>query len=218
MNLRSLGPERLTLLAVLGAWLGIWGAWIAHAAVGLTQNAFYLAEWSTYLLDVRYGGMRLAPELVRLAAALASLAGCVALGSVNDWRLRWVLRLLAVPIGLNLLPPYPDILNLWWSEGYGVRFVISALFWVGFAGCFLVDRLNPRVKSIILIVLAVGAGIGGLLSFLQLRGPFSAHYAMTILPGWGLALFSLGLAVAVGLQAWGLIQTIRENQKGPDAI
>src|SRR5262245_51703749 len=106
-----LNRERLTLIAALGAWVGIWGGWIMHSAVGLTQNAFYLSEWSTYLLDVRYGDMHLAPELIRLAAALGTLAGCAALGWLHDWRLRWAARLLAVPIGLNLLPPYPDILN-----------------------------------------------------------------------------------------------------------
>src|SRR5258705_10458642 len=148
MILHTINRERLTLIAALAIWAGIWGGWITYTAVGLTQNAFYLAEWSTCLLDVRYGGMRLAPELIRVAIALGSVAACVAAANIRDWRLRWAARLLLIPIGLNLLPPYPDILNLWWSEGYGLRFIVATLFWVGFAGCVLIDRLNSSIQGL----------------------------------------------------------------------
>jgi hypothetical protein len=218
MILHKINRERLTLIAALAVWAGIWGGWITHTAVGLTQNAFYLAEWSTFLLDVRYGGMRLAPELIRLAVALGSVAACVAAVNIRDWRLRWAARLLLIPIGLNLVPPYPDILNLWWSEGYGVRFIVAALFWVGFAGCVLIDRLNSSIQSHLMIVLSGGAVISAAWGFIQLQRPFSAHYATTILPGWGLVLFGIGLAAAITAQIWGFSQSMRGNQKGPDII
>ena len=217
MILRAINRERFTLVAALASWVGIWGAWIAHTTVGLTQNGFYLAEWSTYLLDVRYGGMRLAPEMIRLAVALGSVGACVA-AAIGDWRLRWGARLLVVPIGLNLLPPYPDILNLWWSDGYGVRFIISMVFWVGLAGCLLADRFDPRKRSLVIIALSLGAVTSAAWGFAQLQGPFSAHYATSILPGWGLVLFVIGLLAAVAIQMWGLAQSGRGNQKGPDTI
>jgi len=218
MILRTINRERLTLISALAVWVGIWGGWITYGAVGLTQNAFYLAEWSTYLLDVRYGSMRLAPDLIRLAVALGSVAACMAATTIRDWRLRWVARMLVIPIGLNLLPPYPDILNLWWSEGYGVRFIVSMLFWVGLAGCLLVDQLSSRVRRVLIVAFAVGAVISAVSGFSQLQGPFSAHYATIILPGWGLVLFWVGLVAAIAVQAWTLAQSVGRNQKGSDVI
>ena len=64
----------LTVLALLVAWAGAWAAWVPHRSLGLTQNAIDLAEWSTFLPEVRFGGLRTMPEMLRLAITLCSVA------------------------------------------------------------------------------------------------------------------------------------------------
>ncbi len=198
-RLKSWRPELIAIGALLASCLGAWGAWIFNTSVGLTQNAFYLAEWSTFLPDVRYGSLRAVPDILRLAVMLGALSLAISVGYVHNWWGRWAIRLLLVPIGINLLPPYPDILSLWWSLSYGGRFVVAMLFWIGLAACLVLDRVNTKLRHWPIIVLAAG-GVGcAIWSYVQLLPPFQAHYASALLPGWGLAVFLAGLIIAAGI-------------------
>jgi len=211
--------EHIGLAALALAIIGVWGAWIFNAPVALTQNAFYLAEWSTFLLDVRYGGLRAAPEILRAGIALAALGGAVALAIIpNFWR-RWAARLALIPIGLNLLPPYPDVFSLWWSPSYGGRFMAASILWLGLAACLWLDRRSVKLRRWVIVgcVLASMGSAGW--GYGQLIRPFEAHYALTLRPGWGLIVFFAGLLISAGVNLrlqWSR-RTDRENQKGPVA-
>jgi hypothetical protein len=211
--------DNIGLVALALAIVGVWGAWIFHASVALTLNAFYLAEWSTYLLDVRYDGLRAAPEILRAGLALAAMAGAVALAIIPNFWLRWLARLALIPIGLNLLPPYPDIFSLWWSPSYGGRFMAASIFWLGLAACLWLDRRNIRLRRWLVIGCGLGAMVSAVWAYGQLIQPFQAHYAMTLRPGWGLVVFVAGLLIAAGaalrLQLSGPANP--QNQKGPVA-
>lgn len=192
--------DRIALLALWLTWVGMWGAWIPHHTASLTQNAIYLAEWSDVLLEVRAGPLAGVPNLLRLALALAVVGLAIALGSVRQVWLRWVLRGLSSLPGLVLLPPYPQVLSLWHSDVYGVRFVVAMVLWAGLVASALTDLLPPRVRSSLVGVLSVvAAGLGGW-SFLILRRPFEVRYAHSISAGWGVLAFVFGLMVAALLQ------------------
>ena len=189
--------ELLGVLALLAAWVGIWGAWIPHRAVSLAQNAFDFAEWSTYLNDVRYGDLTIMPDVLRLAVGLCVVAMAVGLSAFKDMWLRWGLRIVGLLPALVLLPPYPDLMNLWFSESYGRRFGVVSIIVVGVILTALTDRLSWKVRRLIMIVLSGLAIASGLWAFLVLVKPFQHHYAHTIYPGWGAVVFFVGLLAAI---------------------
>lgn len=192
--------ELLGVLALLLAWIGIWGAWIPHRVVSLTQNAFDFAEWSTYLNDVRYGDLTLMPDILRLAVGLCVIAMAVGVGAFERLWLRWGLRVIGLLPALVLLPPYPDLLKLWFSESYGRRFGVVSIIVVGVALTILADRLSGKVRRLVMVGLSGLAVVSGLWAFLTLVKPFQHHYAHTIYPGWGSIVFFAGLMVAAIVQ------------------
>jgi hypothetical protein len=200
VNLSPTRADRISLLALGLVWLGVWGPWIAHHVSSLTLNAIDLAEWSTVLVDVRAGPLHADPDRLRLGIALAAVALAVAAVVIRELWWRWAVRFVALLPGLVLLPPYPQVLQLWRSDVYGTRFLVAALIWVGAAGSLLTDLLPEKGRQGLLILLSgLAVGSGGS-AFLRLRKPFEAHYAAPIPPGWGVAAFTVGLLVVVVLQ------------------
>jgi hypothetical protein len=193
------------------AWIGIWGAWIPHQTVSLTQNALYLAEWSTFLPGVRFGDLARVPEWLRLAVSLASVTLAVGAGGLGKRWLQWVFRLAALTPGLIMLPPYPELLKLWWSEAYGLRFVMAAVVWVGVAASVLSDLLPDQIRRGLVTVLS-GLTVGlGRWAFLALHSRFEVYYATPLAPGWGVLLLLGGLVLAAILQLSTLVWDIRRH-------
>jgi hypothetical protein len=190
----------LTVLALLVAWAGAWAAWVPHRSLGLTQNAIDLAEWSTYLPEVRFGGLRLMPELLRLAITLCSVALAVAAGALENRWLRRVARLLAFLPGVVLLPPYPHLMQLWWSESYGLRFIAALVGLLSPLVGVLCDRLSTVARRALLIGVSLAAAALGLRAFLALRGQLAAYYPEPIAVGRGALMFLAGLLAAALLQ------------------
>ena len=192
----------ITLIGLIAAWLGLWGAWVPSSTASLSQNLFYLAEWSTFLPGVRSGEIRLAPEVLRLAAALAVAALILAAEDIHRGWVRWLVRIgLAVPVIIVLMPPYPDFLHLWWSPSYGARFGADSVLALALVASLFVGRLaalGRRIGVAALCGLALAAAILGLIYLLP---PFQADYATPLGAGWGLAAFFAGLIVAALAQA-----------------
>jgi hypothetical protein len=201
--------EQVVLALLAAGWLGIWGAWIPHPTAALTQNALDLAEWATFLSDVRYGGLRLMPEVLRLGVALSVVALGVAAGSIEPWPLRWLVRLGAAIPGLIMLPPYPSLLNPIGS-GYKWRMVAALVLWLGVGLTLFSDRLGWRRRSGLVAALSGLAAVAGWWAYLALRGPFQAHYTHTLPPGWGVVIFGLGLVATAGLSGHGLLARSRQ--------
>jgi hypothetical protein len=202
--------DLLSVAALCIVWVGIWGPWIPDRAAALSQNALYLAEWSGVLPGVRGGPLMAVPDLLRLAVMLSALALFVVLGAVRFAWVRWAMRAAAALLGLVLLPPYPFVLQLW-SGSYGTQFIIAATLFVGLGASLLVDRLTVQARRSIVIGLSVCAAGLGAWAFLKLRLPFEAHYAVPIMPGWGVLAFVGGLAVAVLLEAAVMVRHSRQR-------
>ncbi len=194
----------LSLGGSAAAWLGLWGAWIPHSNAAMTHNAIDLAEWAGFLSDVRFGALHGMPDVLRIGIGAASVTLALSAGAIKKPIRRWAVRLLALLIVLVLLPPYPQILQLWRSEAYGTRFLVAAGALVGLVLSGLMDFAPAWARRVAIFLTGAVAIWQALRAYLAFRPPFSAHYAYPIPhpmpPGWGILLFVGGLVVA-GLSA-----------------
>lgn len=190
----------LTLIALALSWLGIWLAWIPHESAALTQNAFYFSEWSTFLPEVRFGGLRPVPEYLRMGVALACVALSWSAHVIPDWKTRWLVRAIAVLPAVIMLPPYPDLLRLWFSESYGLRFTATSIGLIGVALSIIIDRQPERILHILIGVCSLVAGGLALYAYLTLRVPFNGYLVEPVQPGSGLILFVVSLLVVLLLE------------------
>lgn len=195
MNSKGLQWRKVGVLVLLLVWIGMWGAWIPAQTAALTQNALYLAEWSTILPESRFGGLAYLAEVLRLSVALAVVALAVGVGALESLSARWLMRVVACLPGLVILPPYPELLNLWWSDSYGSRFVVAVVLFAGVLLSVVTDVLPGKLQRWLMSGLSLAAAALAIWAFFSLRVPFEARYTGTLMPGWGFILFVGGLAV-----------------------
>jgi hypothetical protein len=202
VRLKPLEREPLTFLALVAAWLGIWGAWVPNASASLSQNLFYLAEWSTFLPVVRSGQLRLAPDVLRLSACLGTFALLFAARPIQPAWVRWVTRAVtAVPILFVLLPPYPDVLQLWGSPSYGARFGVASVLGLGMVISVQSERLSAAIRRWLIVGTGLLGAAAALTGLLWLIPPFAADYGSPLNAGWGELTFFAGLALAILAQS-----------------
>lgn len=212
--------DPITLIGLAAAWLGLWGAWVPHDTASLSQNLFYLAEWSTFLPGVRSGEIRLAPEALRLAAALGIAALMIAAQSIERGWARWLLRLaLGLPVIIVLMPPYPDFLQMWWSPSYGARFGADSVLIIVLAASIFAGRVPTGARRILVAVLCALGLASAVVGLVYLLPPFQADYSEPLSAGWGLAAFFAGMVVAALAQAAPerAFEPVRGKQNGPVA-
>jgi hypothetical protein len=182
---------------LLAAWIGVWGAWLAHPSAGLTQSALDVAHVAQQRLpDVLYGRQHAMPDLLRISVALTATALSISAGGLKRPALRWLLRGLAFLLAARLLPPYPFILDLWNSPDYGTRFVIAAVALAAWPGSLTSARWIHSARHVVLAILALAGIVTGLWSVLALGRSFASATQLPFAPGWGVLLYAGGLAVA----------------------
>ncbi|GAB4478132.1 MAG: hypothetical protein Kow00124_22120 [Anaerolineae bacterium] len=204
-------------LALVLAWVGIWGSWLPGHSASLSQNAIDFTEWSTYLMDVRSGQMRGMPDLLRGGLALAALALALAGGWVRQTGLRLLIGAAALLVGIMLLPPYPGglspaALSIWLSAAY--RWQLAAALLTLF-GVILAVTVRPlaAVWRCILVMITGGAALAlAFLAFSRLIRPFEAHFDRPLGPGWGLVVFAGGLLLATVAHAVTLLSRPRDDE------
>ncbi|MBN1429970.1 MAG: hypothetical protein JXB07_16495 [Anaerolineae bacterium] len=181
----------VVLLAL--AWVGTWGAWIPARSAPLTLNALYMAEWATILPESRFGDMGYLAEVLRLSVALAVIALAISAISIRSYPARWTIRVIAALPGLVILPPYPHVFDLWRSASYGNRFLVATTLFTGILVSALTDMLPHKLRQMLVAVVSLAAIALSVWAFLSLRASFEARYNSLLLPGWGFALFIVGL-------------------------
>lgn len=195
MNPKGVAWEKIGVIVLLLVWVSIWGSWVPARTIILTQNALHLAEWSTILPESRFEGMAYLAELLRLAVALAVVALAVYVGVLRSELARWSIRLVACLPGLVILPPYPELLNLWWSTSYGNRFMVAAVLFAGVLASALTDLLPLKLRRWLVSVLCLAAAGLAIWAFFSLRVLFEVRYTGSLIPGWGFGVFVGGLIV-----------------------
>ena len=218
MTLKRPDRDTIALVALVGAALGIWGAWIPGAVASLSQNVFYLAEWSTFLPGVRSGQIKLAPDILRLSAALGVVALLFAAQSIRSAWARWLVRaVVALPVLFVLLPPYPDVFQLWGSPSYGARFGVASLLGAGLIACAFAGRLPARADRLLIAASCILASAAAIAGLAWLMPPFQTDYAASLGFGWGGVLFFAGMVVAIAAQAVpeSVFRRGPEKQNGP---
>jgi hypothetical protein len=202
-NRTSLPAWPITAVLLI-AWLGVWGAWLTHPTAALTYNAPDMAEWAGFLPEVRFGPLGHAPDSLRLGVGLGAVALAIGAAWLPSAWMRWACRALVVLTGLVILPPYPQVLDLWRSEAYGVRFLIAALTMLACPLAFLLDRHARTCQALVALVGADALWAAGN-SYFSLRGPFAALYTAPLSVGWGFILFVVGLTSALVLSLLHLV-------------
>lgn len=200
MNSKSLRWERIDVMVLVLVWISVWGAWIPARTVSLTQNALYLAEWSTHLPESRFGGLDYLAEVLRLSVALAVVALAIGVGVLERPLARWSIRVVACLPGLVILPPYPEVLDLWRSASYGNRFIVAVVLFAGVLLSGLTDLLPSKLQRWLVGVLSLAAAGLAIWAFFSLRVPFEARYMGVLMPGWGFGVFVGGLMVTGVIQ------------------
>lgn len=214
MSTKSLRLESVGVVVLLLVWIGVWGTWIPGRTASLTQNALYLAEWSTILPESRLGGLAYLAEMLRLSVALAVVALAIGVGVLRRPLARWSIRLVACLPGLVILPPYPEILNLWQSASYGNRFIVAAVLFAGVLLSIITDFFPRNLRRWLVSILCLVAAGLGIWAFSSLRVLFETRYTGTLMPGWGFGLFVGGLVVTGVTQIVDLIHGGAANNQG----
>ena len=192
--------DRLRYVTLFATWIGIWGAWIPAKAIALRQNAIDLAEWATFLPEVRSGALHFVPDILRLSIALISIAAAWKAMSIQNGWIRWSIVLVSVIPGFLLLPPYPYVLQLWNSDSYGLRFVIGNLTVIGVGLSLVVGKFSEQVMRVIRMILTLIAVGLAVYAASALWGPFSLRFGMQIRLGWGFASFLVGTLLSLILE------------------
>lgn len=202
--------ERFTVAALLAAWIGIWGAWIPSQVGALRQNAFDMAEWATFLPEVRSGTLNVIPDILRLSIALITIA--VAWRSLKIERvwLRWGIRFACIVPSLLLMPPYPFVMQLWGSESYGLRFTVASFTLIGVGLSPVAGRVPKQIWSAANAGLSLLAAGSALYTYLALQGSFSIRYGVKIEAGWGFIVFIIGLLLSVLMEGSTIIFPMRQ--------
>lgn len=194
-------PGGLLLLCLALTWLGYVMPWVTHQSAALQINGFDLAEWMTFLPEVRSGSLAAnrITQLVPLAIAVVTTAAFA-------WEVRGLGRwlLLAVAgVGLvSLLPGYPFILFFREDVTVQRQLMLAAAAAVLTTATFLLPRL-PYSLGVWLRVALVAVGVVvAVFNFAALQPVVSALYGASIPPGSGLVLMVAGFVGCGVLLLW----------------
>ena len=199
----------LRVLLPLGALLAFWGyvgPWVDHRVAGLAILGLDLGEYVKFLPLVRGGTTSLWREGFYLPLVAISLAL-----SLCTWRpeLRWprpavawlmiALQVIgAIVAALNMLPPAWTPQRMVTPEfQQQLAAILLCLAAVAF-GPFL--ALLPRlVSGVIVVLLSAAAAVVPAIQFVRVLPQIATLYNHNLVPGWGMYVMLIGLAMLVML-------------------
>ncbi|MBN1954109.1 MAG: hypothetical protein JW900_03560 [Anaerolineae bacterium] len=189
-------------LLTLGAIAGIVGGvapWIPHRAAGLNIGGFALFESSKFLPLVRSGEVPLWREafLLPLLTMAVLLATSTAILAAQSRPRRWILPLIAAPIALAALPPYPAILTAHQNPEYQGQLLLAlaALSFI-LAGPWIHHLPRPS-HSILAVLFVLGGLVPALLNLARVRPLFARLYDAPVGIGWGTGIYLLGCVMVL---------------------
>ncbi len=175
--------RRWALIFTLIGWIGTYLPWVATTGAAFSSNLYDLAEWTSLHPAVRGGNPPLlATLLLRLVPAL------IAVGlAVYVKQTRHLTGVLALLIGVGLLPPFEFFRGQFGDPNYRQQFVIAVVTCISvlIAWWRAPQRLVPLTA-----VLGIVCSLGGAVFGLNALSSLGLHVA----PGPGSALTVIGLS------------------------
>ena len=192
-----------TLILILLAWLGTYFPWVAAGVTAFSVNLYDLAEWSSLNPAIRGGTFPLLATFC-LRAAVGLIAIRLALqAATNSHRVvRQAIRLLALLIGIGLLPPFDFIRGAFDDPNYRQQFLIAVVSCLAIIATWRVshpgNNLSPlAVATTLLNWFALAMGAIGLVVGIQalgrlgLRASYGPGAVLTLVASWVLFLTKL---------------------------
>ena len=179
-------PVSGTIVALL--WFGCFGPWVYHRSGALSLNAYDMAEWITFLPQVRSGSLTVGRfHFLGLLSLTTVLTAAWALGSPRRW---WALALSVLGV-VMLMPGYPFI--LWYRTDYGVQVQLGLA-----TATIVVSILSGwlRKTTVMLGLTTLAALIGMVLSswsLVAVRPAVTELYGAIPTIGWGWYAMNAGL-------------------------
>ncbi len=160
----ALSTPLLGVSVLLIAWIGSYLPWIITKGAALSSNLYDLAEWTS--LDPAVHGMTppfLTPLLLRATSGLIAVALANRAAILRSRIAGWSLRVLALMIGVGLLPPFDFLRNSFGDPNYRQQFGVAVITVLA----VLISGWRPsqsiRVGAAVLAVMCgVAGGILGL--------------------------------------------------------
>jgi hypothetical protein len=204
--------RRAALAGLLLALVGVWGAWVPHAAAALVLSGWDLAEFVKFL-----PGTPVTHEVFYLPVWCVGIALALIVAQPHTKAiLRVPVIALALALMLALLPPYPHIWSGYQHAEFRWRFVLGVSGLLLVTGSVLLPQLlkdNGRnwalLTGTLLTGLALLGAVPALRQFLQVRGNIEALYGAALGWGWGLVTFLSGWIVVGAVGARVLLQDSR---------
>ncbi|MDJ0752496.1 MAG: hypothetical protein QNJ45_03185 [Ardenticatenaceae bacterium] len=189
--------------------------WINHAAAGLTLIGLDVSEWVKFLPQMQSGEL---PNRDYLYLPPLLLGGCLALSTLwvdqSRWQ-RWLLRFLALGVGLIAFPSF-DAIRFEDASQWRPRLIwiallaIWSLLLVPLIGRFSAGNGQKLIISSGLLVLALGGGILPAVVLLPTQRVVGEWLNIAVSPGAGFYLSTAGFFVLALLAAFQLVSHLSD--------
>ncbi len=199
---RHITPVHIAAFAGLAlVWLGYFGPWVTHQSGALSINGFDLAEWMTFLPEVRNGSLP-----ANRITQLVPLAVAVIVTSALAWQMhglaRWLLSGLAAIGLLSLLPGYPFILFFREDTTVQRQLMLAGGTLAAALATLGLPRLPFKLGGWVLVTLIIAGMVIACRNFLALQPVVSALYGTSISAGYGLLFMQAGFLLTAAAELW----------------
>lgn len=184
--------------------VGFFGPWVAHATAALTVTGYELSEFAKFFPQVQGGvvPVRRALFVAPLLAALVSLALVVQRPSARPL-LRLAAMVLAVVLGLFVLPPYQSFLE----PAYRLQLILVAIGLLLVLLTPLARQVSERVRGGLFLLPALTATVSASWQVVLLRPLVVELYGAPVWPGWGFVVSAIGLLLLLFAGLRGLLSS-----------
>jgi len=206
------GLKWVALGLLLIAWIGCYFPWTTTTGTAFSVNLFDLAEWTS--LDPAVRGENppfLATFLLRGTVGLIVLSLAIRTSHLSNRKVRWGLWIVALLVGVGLLPPLDFFRGAFDDPNYRQQFLIALVAVVGVGAAVFIGRRGAigRLAWVASgsLILAFVFGMTGALG----GGSALGAFGLVLAPGPGIAVTGVALIGAISLNVLGNVVGLRRN-------
>jgi hypothetical protein len=201
--LRTQNQERLLLAGLTAVFIGYLSVWLPGPAAGLQFLGVELGEWIKFLGEGAIRDLFYLPPII-----LGLMLAVLTMGWENGRWQTWLMRGLALLVGLLAFPAYEDLMGDYRSEYLlrvaliglvGLTIVLVALF-----GKKLVATWAWLPWILLAILGIVGAALPLWYYVSQVQPYVSGVFGVSVGVGWGLILYTAGCLGITAVSLWQL--------------